>query len=117
MGESWDKGVGRPKELDLREALIVTCGYMRNNISQEIWVEIFGVSQSCISRYIAFLTPIIEHSTEEFRPTSRISMSVMEASPVVPGRGLGRGGSLRRREASAHRYRVPVGSSVLHGRA
>lgn len=46
----------------------MTCGYMRNNITQEIWAEIFGVSQSCISRYIAILTPVIEHATEEFRP-------------------------------------------------
>jgi hypothetical protein len=69
MEEPWDKGVRRPKKLGLREALIVTCGYMRNNLIQEIWAEIFGVSQSCISRYIAILTPIIEHATEEFRPT------------------------------------------------
>jgi len=69
MGEPWDKGVGRPKELGLREALIVACGYMRNNITQEIWAEIFGVSQSCVSRYIGILTPIIEHATEDFRPT------------------------------------------------
>ena len=69
MEEPWDKGVGRPKELDLRDALIVTCGYMRNNITQEVWAEIFGVSQSCISRYIKYLTPIACDATEEFRPT------------------------------------------------
>jgi hypothetical protein len=71
MEEQWDKGVGRPKELDLRDALIVTCGYMRNNIGQEIWAEIFGVSQSSISRYIGMLTPAVEDATEEFRPRPR----------------------------------------------
>ena len=70
MEEPWDKGVGRPKELDLRDALIVTCGYMRTNITEEVWAEIFGVSQSSISRYIGILTPVVEDSTGEFRPAA-----------------------------------------------
>jgi len=36
----------------LREALIVASGYVRNNITEEIWAEIFDVDQSTISRYI-----------------------------------------------------------------
>ena len=40
LQEPWDKGTGRIRELTLREALIVTCGYARNNITEEIWVEI-----------------------------------------------------------------------------
>jgi hypothetical protein len=28
LEEPWDKEEGRPRELTLREALIVTCGYM-----------------------------------------------------------------------------------------
>jgi hypothetical protein len=42
---SWDKGIGRPKSLTLREAIIITCGYMRQNIIQELWAEIFDTSQ------------------------------------------------------------------------
>lgn len=68
LEEPWDKKAGRPKNLDLRDALIVTCGYMRNNITEEVWAEIFGVSQSCISRYIKQLTPLVRDATEEFRP-------------------------------------------------
>ncbi len=30
LEEPWDKEEGRPRELTLREALVVTCGYMRN---------------------------------------------------------------------------------------
>jgi len=41
--EPWDKGTGRPRELTLREALIVSCGYARSNITEEIWAEIFDV--------------------------------------------------------------------------
>jgi hypothetical protein len=70
LEEPWDKGTGRPKELTLREALIVACGYERNNIIEEIWAEIFDVSQPAISRYITFLTPLIDIATAEFRPSA-----------------------------------------------
>jgi hypothetical protein len=70
LEEPWDKEIGRPKNLDLRDALIVTCGYMRNNITEEIWAEIFGVSQSCISRYIKRLTPVIADAMKDERPTA-----------------------------------------------
>jgi hypothetical protein len=63
----WAQGTGRPKELTLREALILTSGYMRNNIIELVWVEIFDVDQSTISRYITFLTPLIDQATTEFR--------------------------------------------------
>lgn len=70
LEEPWDKETGRPKNLDLRDALIVTCGYMRNNITEEVWAEIFGVSQSCISRYIKCLTPVIADAMKDERPTA-----------------------------------------------
>jgi hypothetical protein len=66
----WDKGRGRARELTLHEALIVVSGYARNNITEEIWAEIFDVDQSTISRYITFLTPLIDKATAEFRPTA-----------------------------------------------
>ena len=70
LEEPWDKGEGRPRELTLREALIVTCGYMRQNIVEEVWADIFDVDQSTISRHITFLTPLVERATEEDRPTA-----------------------------------------------
>jgi hypothetical protein len=70
LEEPWDKDRGRPKALCLRDALIVACGYMRNNITEEVWAEIFGVSQACISRYIKILTPAICDAMEGFRPSA-----------------------------------------------
>lgn len=69
LAEPWDKGVGRPKELTVWEALIVTSGYARQNITEEVWTDIFDVDQSTISRYIAMLTPVAATATVEFRPT------------------------------------------------
>jgi hypothetical protein len=68
MEDRWDKETGRPKSLCLRDAVIIACGYMRNNITEEVWAEIFGVSQPCISRYIKFLTPVICGAVDDFRP-------------------------------------------------
>lgn len=70
LKEPWDKRTGRPRELTLREALIVTCGYLRQNIIEDVWADVFDVTQPTISRYITFLTPLVEHVTEEDRPTS-----------------------------------------------
>jgi hypothetical protein len=51
----------------LREALIVTCGYLRRNITEDVWADIFDVDKSTISRYNTFLTPFAEKATEEDR--------------------------------------------------
>ena len=40
----WDKGIGRPRELSFREALVITCSYMRQNIVEEVWADIFSVA-------------------------------------------------------------------------
>ena len=69
LEEPWDKGTGRPCELTLRDAIVVTCGYLRQNINEDVWADIFDVDQSTISRYITFLTPFVENATEEDRPT------------------------------------------------
>jgi hypothetical protein len=70
LEEPWDKEEGRPRELTLREALVVTCGYMRQNIVEDVWADIFDVDQSTISRYITFPTPFVEKATEEDRPAA-----------------------------------------------
>ena len=86
LEEPWDKGEGRPRELTLREALIVTCGYMRQNIVEEVWADIFDVDQSTISRHITFLTPLVERATEEDRPTAEdAAEATRDAIALVDG--------------------------------
>jgi hypothetical protein len=46
-----------------------TCGYMRQNITEEVWADIFDVAQSTVSPCITLLTPLIEKATERDRPT------------------------------------------------
>ena len=86
LEEPWDKGDGRPRELTLREALVVTTGYMRQNIVEEVWADIFDVDQSTISRYITFLTPFVEDATEENRPTAEdAAEATRDAIALVDG--------------------------------
>ena len=36
LEEPWDKEEGRPRELTLREVLVVTCGYLRQNVIEDV---------------------------------------------------------------------------------
>jgi hypothetical protein len=44
----------------------------------DVWADIFDVAQSTISRYITFLTPIVEKATEEDRPAAEDSLRVIQ---------------------------------------
>jgi DDE superfamily endonuclease len=82
----WDKGAGRPRGLSLREALVVTCGYLRQNIIEEVWADIFEVDQSTVSRYITFLTPLVEQATQQDQPTvTEAAEATRDAIALVDG--------------------------------
>jgi hypothetical protein len=87
LEEPWHKGIGRPKDLSLREAVVVACGYMRQNIAQEVWAEIFDASQPVISSIITKFTPLVEAATEEDRPTAEEAQraAVREQTVLVDG--------------------------------
>ncbi len=86
LGEPWDKGIGRPRELTLREALVVTCGYLRQHIIEGVWADIFEVDQATISRYITFLTPLVEKATDGDRPTTEAAAeATRDAIALVDG--------------------------------
>lgn len=78
LGSPWDKGVGRPRMLSLREATVVTCAYLRQNIIEQVLADIFGVHQTTVSRYITLLTPLVEAATAEDRPTEEDAVDALE---------------------------------------
>jgi len=80
LPEPWDKGVGRPKSLSLREAIMVTLVYKRQNITEEVIADFFGISQGTVSNIITEFTPLIAKATEEFRPDAE------EAKEMTRGR-------------------------------
>ena len=88
----WDQDKGRPRELTLREALVVTSGYMRHNITEEVWAEIFDVDQSTISRYITFLTPLIDQASAEFRPSAEEAAEAIRGAIALVDGPCGRAG-------------------------
>ena len=80
LAEPWDKGSGRPKSLALREAIMVTLLYERQNMTEEVIADVFGVSQGTVSNVITALTPLIAQATAAFRPVPG------EARQVAKGR-------------------------------
>jgi transposase len=76
----WDKGIGRPKSLSLREAIMVTLLYKRQHMVEEVIADLFGISQATVSDIITKFTPLIAQATEEFRPDAE------EAKQVTQGR-------------------------------
>ena len=80
LPDPWDKGTGRPKSLSLREAIMVTLLYKRQNMIEEVIADLFGVSQGTVSEIITEFTPLIAQATEEFRPDAE------EAKQMTRGR-------------------------------
>ena len=83
LEEPWHKGTGRPKDLSLREAVIVASGYTRQNIIQHVWAEIFDTSQSVISQVVTKFTPLIEAATEPDRPTAEQAREAVAREQTV----------------------------------
>ena len=79
----WDSATGRPKELTLREAIIVASGYARQNIIEDVWAEIFDISQPSVSRVTTEITPLIEKATAEFRPTAEEAKAAARGQTVL----------------------------------
>ena len=80
LPDPWDKGTGRPKSLSLREAIMVTLLYKRQNMIEEVIADLFDVSQGTVSEIITEFTPLIAQATEEFRPDAE------EAKQMTRGR-------------------------------
>jgi predicted XRE-type DNA-binding protein len=59
LPDPWDKGTGRPKSLSLREAIMITLLYKRQNMVEEVIADLFGVSQGTVSEIITEFTPLI----------------------------------------------------------
>jgi predicted XRE-type DNA-binding protein len=57
LTEPWDKGVGRPKSLSLREAIMVTLLYTRQNLIEEVIADLFGVAQATVSEIMNLFHP------------------------------------------------------------
>jgi hypothetical protein len=64
----WDNPMGRKKALSLRDALKAALTYSKSNITGEVLADVFGVSQSTISRHVQLLTPNAHRMTADSVP-------------------------------------------------
>jgi hypothetical protein len=80
LTEPWRKKVGRPKSCGLYQAVEITHMYLRHNGTQEFLGDLRYISQSTVSRIVTTLVPLVTSVLEEFVPTAR------EAIEMVNGR-------------------------------
>ncbi len=80
LGGPWNKKAGRPKACGLYRAVEIACMYLRQNITEEVLGDVWGVSQPTVSRIVTRLVPVVKAVLEEFVP------DVKEAIELVKGR-------------------------------
>jgi hypothetical protein len=64
----WDSGIGRPRQLTLRQAVKATIMYFKNNITEDLIGELLFVDQSTVSRAINDLEGVLADVLDEFVP-------------------------------------------------
>jgi hypothetical protein len=64
----WDSGIGRPRQLTLRQAVKATIMYFKTNVTEELIGELLFVDQSTISRAISDLEEVIAKVLDEYIP-------------------------------------------------
>jgi len=64
----WDSGIGRPRQLTLRQAVKATIMYFKTNVTEDVIAELLFVDQSTISRAISDLEGVIAEVLAEFVP-------------------------------------------------
>ena len=64
----WGSGIGRPRQLTLRQAVKATVMYFKTNVTEEVIGELLFVDQSTISRAISDLESVIIDALAEFVP-------------------------------------------------
>lgn len=66
LGGVWQPVRGRRRVLGLYRAVVMTLFLMRRNESQAVTGELFGCSQSTVSRVVRRLRPLLRQATAEF---------------------------------------------------
>jgi hypothetical protein len=67
----WKKKTGRPKSCGLYRAVEIACVYLRQNLPQEVIGDVYGISQSGVSRIIGKIVPIVKSVLAEFVPSAK----------------------------------------------
>src|SRR6187549_328460 len=65
LGGAWQPVRGRRRVLGLYRAVVLTLYLMRRNESQAVAGELFGCSQSSVSRVVCRLRPLLREATAQ----------------------------------------------------
>jgi hypothetical protein len=64
LGDTWQPKTGRRKSLDLTRAVVLTLFLLRHDNVQDVAGELFGCSQSTVSRTARRLRPVVRQATD-----------------------------------------------------
>lgn len=83
LGGVWQPVRGRRRVLGLYRAVVLTLFLLRRNESQAVASELFGCSQSTVSRIVARLRPLLRQVTAEF--AGQIRRQAKRSAVLVDG--------------------------------
>ena len=64
----WDKGIGRSRELTLRQAAKAIVLYLKTNVTEDLIAQLLFADQATVSRAISELEGVIAEVLDEFVP-------------------------------------------------
>jgi hypothetical protein len=67
---TYHKGVGRPRSIGFRDAVVMTLHWLRRNTVQAELGELHGVDQSTVSDVVALFQPVLQELTAPYIPAS-----------------------------------------------
>lgn len=83
LGSPWRKKSGRPKSCGLYRAVEIACLYLRQNMPQEVIGDLFGISQSGISRIVSRLVPVVRSVLARFVPSAKDAIRAVRGKVVL----------------------------------
>lgn len=83
LGGVWQPGRGRRRALGLYRAVVLALYLMRRNESQAVAGELFGCSQSSVSRVVRRLRPLLRHATADL--AGQVRAQARRSAAVVDG--------------------------------
>lgn len=118
---SWDRGLGRPRSLPFARVVKMCVMYYRLNLSQLVLAELFGVSQSFVSKHLSLLESPMSEVLGRFVPDEgellRCDSSLIVDGTLIPcpvrDRGLKMFSGKHRKTGFNHQIVTGLNGQVL----
>ena len=104
LGDAWQPKTGRRKSLDLPRAVVLTLFLLRHDNVQDVAGELFGCSQSTVSRTSRTLRPLLQQATAAI--AARVAARARRGAVLLDGLIAPTGERADRRDLFSGKHRV-----------